>query len=83
MDREKKGIVYTSLSDTTVYLVIKVRMREIYFDSSVKRGIPQPSDLNQCPKPLDSKCQKDFKINGPLLFRTNCVIELFRGPLSH
>lgn len=38
MDREKKGIVYTSLSDTTAYLVIKVRMREIYFDSSVKRG---------------------------------------------
>lgn len=88
MDREM-GSVYTSLSDTTAYLAIKVRMREIYFDSSsVKRGrggggFLSPQILINVPNHLDSKRQKDFKINGPLLFRTNCVIELLRKPLSH
>lgn len=80
MDREM-GSVYTSLSDTTVYLAIKVRMREIYFDSSsVKRGrgggIPQPSHLSQCPKPPRFKTPKrlqnkwSFVIQNKLCNRT-------------
>lgn len=54
--KKKRVSVCASLSDPTGYLATKVRMRKIYFDSSVKRGkwgggVPLPLDLNQYPKP--------------------------------
>lgn len=64
------------MSDPTVYLAKQVRMREIYFDSSVKGGgFLSPHILINVPNHLDSKRQRlqnkwSFVIQNKLCNRT-------------